>query len=301
MTTPVHAFDQDTGINMTLKYELTSNPLDLFAIDELTGQLQLQNVITDYDKRDYNVIVKASQVDSPLKAALTMVKIEIVDVNEHAPKFERKLYEADVMENADVGTYVTRIRAADADKNRLEYSIVNSHESPFRIDRYEGMVRVNGRLDYEMRQEYVITVSVTDGNFTDSSLVKIRLTNMVDKAPQFEFNNYSFKLKIPYDVYIGQVRANDIERTNKLLYAIKLLDGGDSDLFCISQNGIVYICPSGTVEETDEGKKTNQTRLFNMSDEELRSKFTKSAYRFVMNSFIHFYFLLICASVFVRQ
>ena len=196
MTTPVHAFDQDTGINMTLKYELTSNPLDLFAIDELTGQLQLQNVITDYDKRDYNVIVKASQVDSPLKAALTMVKIEIVDVNEHAPKFERKLYEADVMENADVGTYVTRIRAADADKNRLEYSIVNSHESPFRIDRYEGMVRVNGRLDYEMRQEYVITVSVTDGNFTDSSLVKIRLTNMVDKAPQFEFNNYSFKLNI---------------------------------------------------------------------------------------------------------
>ncbi len=119
----------------------------------MTGQLQLQNVITDYDKRDYNVIVKASQVDSPLKAALTIVKIEIVDVNEHAPKFERKLYEADMMENADVGTYVTRIRAADADKNRLEYSIVNSHESPFRIDRYEGMVRVNERLDYEMRQE----------------------------------------------------------------------------------------------------------------------------------------------------
>lgn len=284
MTSVIHAYDQDTGINMELNYQLTSNPKDLFAIDELTGAIKLQNVITDYDKRDYNVIVKASQRDNPLKSALTMTKIEIVEVNDYPPKFEKALYEADVMENADIGTYVTQIHATDVDKNRLEYSIINSHESPFMIDKFEGILRVNGRLDYEMKREYVLTVSVSDGNFTASALAKVTLTNMVDKAPQFEFNNYSFKLKIPYDVYIGQVRANDIERTKKLLYSIKLLDEADSNLFCISQNGIVYICPSGSEEDM---KRTNQTSLFNLSDEELRAKFTKSEYKFNVSASIY--------------
>lgn len=276
MPVKLDAIDQDTGINSTISYKLTSNPNDLFKIDSTTGQIYLKHFITDFDRTDYNLIVKAVQVDNQLKSALTMVKIEIIDVNEHAPQFEKELYEAKVVENAELDTFVCQINAIDSDQNRIEYSIVNNHESPFLIDRYTGYIRVNGRLDYEMKNEYTITVSANDGIFTATSLVKILLINIVDKAPQFEFNNYNFKLKIPYDVYIGQVRANDVEKTNELKYSILLLDLEDSGLFCISQNGIIYMCPSSSHDSSNLNKNSS---LFNLNDEELKLKFKKSVYR----------------------
>ena len=145
-----------------------------------------------------------------------MVNIEILNVNEYAPVFEKSSYEIKLKENTKLGTLIGRIQAEDRDKNRIEYSILNNHESPFIIDKYKGIIFVNGRLDYEMKSNYLLDVIASDGNFTSQTVVKIDLINIVDKEPYFEFNNYSFKLKIPYDVYIGQVRAIDVEKTEDL-------------------------------------------------------------------------------------
>lgn len=278
MSKEIRALDQDTGINATIIYNLNSNPNKLFAIDQQTGQITLQNSINDYDKTDYNLIVKAVQSDNKLKSALTMVKIEIDNVNEYPPRFEENLYDTTIMENAAPGTFVCRIHALDIDKNRIEYSIINAHETPFKIDKIKGTITVNGHLDYELKKEYVLTASANDGNFTVTTMIKISIINMVDRAPQFEFSSYNFKLKLPHDVYIGQVRAEDIEQTNKMKYVIKPLDPADDQLFCISQNGIIYTCPTITTESKLQNSKN--TSHFNMNTEELASKFTKPAYRF---------------------
>lgn len=67
---------------------------------------------------------------------------------------------------------------------------------------------------------------------------------MVDKAPYFEYNYYSFKIKVPYDVYIGQIRAIDVERTGNLTYLLEFANKNDAQLFCITQTGTIYICAS---------------------------------------------------------
>jgi hypothetical protein len=74
--------------------------------------------------------------------------------------------------------------------------------------------------------------------------VKIEIKNVVDKAPYFEYNYYSFKIKIPYDVYIGQIKAIDVEKTGNLTYSLGFQHQNDSDLFCITQTGTIYICQS---------------------------------------------------------
>lgn len=54
------AYDQDVGINMNVKYSLNTNPEDLFEINEDSGLIKLKHSITDYDKFEYNVVVKVS-------------------------------------------------------------------------------------------------------------------------------------------------------------------------------------------------------------------------------------------------
>ena len=176
-----------------------------------------------------------------------MINILIVDTNDFAPQFEAKTYHAKLHENSPKDTIVTTVKAQDHDKNRLEYSIVNNHESPFVIDRYHGMIRVNGRLDYEMKSKYTIQVVASDGKFADTCSVEIELLNLIDKAPYFEYSNYNFKIKIPNDVYIGQIKAIDVEKTSNLTYSLKFNNTEDSKLFCVSQTGVLYICSSVVV------------------------------------------------------
>ncbi len=277
MPKEIFAQDQDKGINMTVIYQLTTNPNELFEINKQTGQLSLLNPLNNYEKTDYDLIIKAVQTNNPLKSALTMAKIRIIEVNEYPPKFDKAVYEATVMENADLGTLVCQVNAIDIDKNRLEYSFVNHHDqrTPFAIDRYSGSVSVSGRLDYEVKSEYVLTVRASDANFSTTAIVRILLINTVDTAPEFELTSYQFKFRIPHDVYIGQVRAVDIEKTNKLKFSIEPLNPSDTGLFCISQNGIIYICP----KTISSDQTVQSTAKFNFTTTELTARFNKPEYK----------------------
>ena len=53
------------------------------------------------------------------------------------------------------------------------------------------------------------------------------------------------------------------------------------DLFCVSQNGIVYICPSkkNTSNENNLVNATNKTQ-FNLNEAELKSRFNRRMYKF---------------------
>jgi len=255
--------------------------------------LSLHNAISDNDKSEFGLIVKAFQENNPLKSALAMVNIEILNVNEYAPVFEKTSYEIKTKENTKIGTQIGQVKAEDRDRNRIEYSIINNHESPFLIDKHKGILMVNGRLDYEMRSSYSLIIVASDGNHTTQIPCKIYLTNLVDKEPYFEFDNYSFKLKIPYDVYIGQVRAIDVENTGNLKYSLKFNDSADSSLFCISQNGIIYICPSvsSMISQSPKFVNSNESKnyfaLNNLNDEEIKSKFKKNFYTFNVSARIY--------------
>lgn len=219
--------------------------------------------------------MKAYQENNPVRSALTMVNVEILNVNEYPPVFEKNLYEIKVKENTKPGTLIGRVQADDRDKNKIEYQILNNHESPFLIDKHKGILLVNGRLDYELKSSYLLDVLASDGNFSSQSVVRIDIVNTVDKEPYFELENYVFKLKVPYDVYIGQVRATDVENTNSLKYSLKFDDLTDSDLFCISQNGIIYICPLKSTPTTSGLQNDSSS-----SESDMKLRFRKNEYKF---------------------
>ena len=55
-----------------------------------------------------------------------------------------------------------------------------------------GDLMVAGQLDYEVTQQYVMFVGVTDGEFTDQARVVINVLNVNDHNPEFGRSEYFF-------------------------------------------------------------------------------------------------------------
>ena len=88
-----------------------------------------------------------------------------------------------ISENAAAGTNIgTPIVATDADSDTLTYILGSTDASSFSIDRTTGQLRTRGTLDYETKSIYTVTITVSDGNLTDTTTVTINVTN-VDETP----------------------------------------------------------------------------------------------------------------------
>ena len=68
------------------------------------------------------------------------------------------------------------------------------------------------------------------------------MKNVVDKAPYFKFNYYSYNIKVFNEVFIGQIEAIDDEKTGNLTFSLEFENKSDSELFCITQSGVIYFC-----------------------------------------------------------
>jgi hypothetical protein len=247
----------------------------MFEIDETSGQISLARVIDDFNVMEFNLIVRASQADNQMRTAMSMVHVTVLDINKHPPKFDADLYETSVQENIPLDSPVCDVHATDADDNRLTYTLVNAHETPFAVDRRTGAITVSGRVDYEMRARYDLEAQVNDGVHTERAHVRVNVLNIVDKAPHFEYNFYNFKIKVPYDVYVGQIRATDVEATGNLTYRMAFGDSNDSALFCITQTGTIYLCSSILTPKSSESVAISPEDVH-----ELIAQFKKDTYEF---------------------
>ena len=95
-----------------------------------------------------------------------------VEFNEHRPIFETETQTADILEDSPMGTLITTVVAIDLDfantdlsRRDTEYRFMDeasSHDRLFVLDRLTGELRLNGPLDRETRDNYVIMIEATD-------------------------------------------------------------------------------------------------------------------------------------------
>lgn len=117
----VESVDLDLGSGGLVTYNLKNTESGIFHLDSSTGALTLEREL-DFERRpSYNLTVRA--VDHGLPRSLSsscFVEIQVLDVNEnlHRPVFTEFVYEANVMEDAAVGTSVVTLTAADKDLGR---------------------------------------------------------------------------------------------------------------------------------------------------------------------------------------
>ncbi|KAH8870920.1 Protocadherin Fat 4 [Schistosoma japonicum] len=236
----VMAIDKDEGINGTVVYSLTNvrpraEP-PLLSINSTSGHIYLlRSLPLDWTGRQIEAIVAA--IDGGGLSSTAIVNIHLVA--ENGPQFSSTLYSAAVLESVPIGEAVTSIEAISRNNDAsLIYRIVNIksikrlptssidlfhdfkeqdfmtlEDCPFGVEFNTGVVRVSGRLDYEVSTHYLLLIEVIDtqSGFAARVNLMINVTDVNDVSPIFSVAEYSVSVSenVPIGYRILTLKAYD--------------------------------------------------------------------------------------------
>ena len=183
----VSAADEDK--DDTLTYSLGGTDVSSFSIDSSSGQLRTSAALDYETKTSYSVTITVS--DGNLGKDTISVTINITDVDESptniAPTFtDGESTTRTVAENTASGVDIgSAVSATDEDKDdTLTYSLGGTDASSFSIDSSSGQLRTSAALDYEAKDSYSVTITVSDGKGgSDTISITINITDVDETVP----------------------------------------------------------------------------------------------------------------------
>ncbi len=170
----ISATDANSGD--TLSYTLSGADASSFSIVSTSGQLQAKAALDYETKSSYTVTITVS--DGTATDSIT-VTINVTDVDENrAPVFTAGTTTTrSIAENTATGVNIgTTVSATDADSDTLTYSLGETDAASFSIVSTSGQLQTKSALNYELKNSYSVTITVSDGNGgTDSVIVTINV------------------------------------------------------------------------------------------------------------------------------
>ncbi|XP_045608618.2 cadherin-89D [Procambarus clarkii] len=246
-----------------------------FAIDAKTGVVTVAGIL----EGDHFYLVNVSATDGGGLSSYSSVSIAVFDVNDHSPRFERPVYNFEVVEGEYLVGEVGKVLAYDQDKGNnaeIHYQIIfyknSSYDQvfPFRVVETSGTILATGSVDREEREVYEFSVVATDmgePQLSSSVLVHIDIIDVNDHSPVFYgykeviyppdvFEHTSFEPSngnftpvymavvsenTPKNTIITKIFANDSDASSSGNGIILYkLEGGEDKFAIDSKNGSVY-------------------------------------------------------------
>uniref|UniRef100_A0A8C6QNB5 FAT atypical cadherin 2 n=1 Tax=Nannospalax galili TaxID=1026970 RepID=A0A8C6QNB5_NANGA len=229
-----------------LRYALKPSPgSSAFKLNAHTGLITTTKLVDFHDQAQYQLHVRASP-----GPATTMVIIDIVDCNNHAPVFNRSSYDSTLDENIPPGTSILTVTATDwdhGDNGHVTYAIAGPKAVPFSIDPYLGVISTTKPMDYElMKRIYTFRVRASDWGspFRQEKEVSVslRLKNLNDNQPMFEEVNCTVSLRqdTPVGKSIMAMSAIDVDELQNLRYEI--VSGNEQEHFHLNHfSGVISL------------------------------------------------------------
>nr|XP_030131496.3 cadherin-23 isoform X1 [Taeniopygia guttata] len=222
----VHATDNDVGTYGKVSYFFSDDP-DRFSLDKDTGVIILTARLDFETTQRYTLTVIAR--DGGGEETTGRVRINVLDVNDNVPTFQKEAYLGALRENEPSVTQVVRLRASDEDSppnNQISYSIVqaSAFRDYFDITMSEGygVIIVNHPLDYEQVANGVIylTVMAKDaGNPPLNSTVPVTIEVFDENDNPPTFSKPSYVIAVMEDIMAGAtvlfLNATDMDRSRE--------------------------------------------------------------------------------------
>jgi len=157
-----------------VKYTLRHSDVSqqVFDLDRSTGALIVAGRVDRETKATYEMEVHALDTGASTnpQSSSVSVRVEVLDVNDNAPRWPDDPVVVTVAEDAAVGSVVYNFTAADGDADanaELRYTVVRqpAHRGPepaFSLDPLTGMLTLVEPLDYETTREYLMVIRATD-------------------------------------------------------------------------------------------------------------------------------------------
>ncbi|CAK7322247.1 Protocadherin alpha-13 [Vulpes lagopus] len=215
------ASDADIGINSALTYRI--NPNEYFALDtqnnhrEQTSSLSLvlKKSLDREQIQEHSLLLTANDGGKPELTGTVQLLITILDVNDNAPEFDQFIYKVTVLEDAFNGTLVIKLNATDLDDG-TNGDIIYSFRRPvspavlyaFMINPNSGEIRTKGKLDFEEKKLYEISVEATDKSnipMAGHCTILVEILDINDNTPEITIT--SLALPVPEDAQVGTVIA----------------------------------------------------------------------------------------------
>ncbi|XP_045534193.1 neural-cadherin isoform X1 [Papilio machaon] len=212
----VHATDEDKGVNGQVKYSIVQQPNQKgtkFTVDEETGEVSTNKVFDREgdDGKFVSVTVKATDQGEPSLEGVCSFTVEITDVNDNPPLFDRQKYVENVKQDASIGTNILRVSASDedADNNGAIVYTLTAPYNPADIDYFEiqpesGWIVLKKPLD---RDRYRLRVRASDRGDPPSSAdvdVELDVVDRNNKPPIWDMSTYG-PVHIKENVTVGTV------------------------------------------------------------------------------------------------
>ncbi|KAM8910668.1 protocadherin gamma-A10-like isoform 37-T37 [Spinachia spinachia] len=206
----------------------------------------------------YNITVTCSDKGVPPLSSSVTLTLQISDVNDNAPDFERSSYEAYIVENNTPGLSIFSVKARDADWNqnaRVSYILEDSSVNGVPVSSYvsvsadSGVIHAVRSFDYEQIKDFHFRVKAQDGGsppLSSNVTVKVLIQDQNDNPPQVLYpvqtGGSLVAEMVPRSADVGylvtKVVAVDVDSGQNAWLSYKLQKATDRALFEVGlQNG----------------------------------------------------------------
>ncbi|XP_035985930.1 protocadherin gamma-A11-like [Fundulus heteroclitus] len=281
----------------------------------------------------FNITVTCSDEGVPSLSSSVTLTLQISDVNDNAPVFERSSYEAYIVENNTPGLFIFTVKATDADWNqnaRVSYILEDSSVNGVPVSSYvsvsadSGVIHAVRSFDYEQIKDFQFRIKAQDGGsppLSSNVTVKMLIQDQNDNPPQVLYpvqtGGSVVAEMVPRSADVGylvtKVVAVDVDSGQNAWLSYKLQKATDRALFEVgSQNGEIRtirqvtdkdaVKQRLTVTVEDNGQPSRSaTVIFNVavadSFPEVLSEFTDFPHDKEYNDNLTFYLVLALAVV----
>ncbi|XP_054872516.1 protocadherin beta-16-like [Amphiprion ocellaris] len=259
VVTMINIEDLDSGENGNVKCFISENVP--FILKASTNNFYSLVTDSDLDRErasEYNISVTCSDEGVPSLSSSVTLTLQISDVNDNEPVFERSSYEAYIVENNTPGVSIFTVRATDADWNqnaRVSYILEDSSVNGVPVSSYvsisadSGVIHAVRSFDYEQIKDFHFRVKAQDGGsppLSSNVTVKMMIQDQNDNPPQVLYpvqtGGSVVAEMVPRSADVGylvtKVVAVDVDSGQNAWLSYKLQKATDRALFEVgSQNG----------------------------------------------------------------
>ncbi|XP_069125633.1 protocadherin Fat 4-like [Argopecten irradians] len=259
----IQATDDDA--DSSLIYTITSITSTYIHIDSTSGLVTIDGSINAVDNGTITFSVSVTDGKHVVPAN---VRVNVIDVNDNAPRFTNSTYTFHVKEEIDY-IFVGKVMATDedpGDNGKLRYSILTPWDNVFSVNE-TGHIEVKSKLDREALISDQITMSVTardlgTPSFMSIAIVLVHVQDVNDHAPKFQENamnisidegrlvNYQIQAYdedegTNHEIYyvIGSKNISRVEIQNNTLRSKAPLTYGVYEVDIIAHNTVPYTVP----------------------------------------------------------
>ncbi|CAN2391291.1 homophilic cell adhesion via plasma membrane adhesion molecules, partial [Pristimantis euphronides] len=234
------AEDPDTGSNSVQSYKLSDN--QYFTLNEDNNpdgstflELILDKPLDRETQSLHELILTAMDGGKPVRSGTAVIRIIVTDANDNFPIFTQPVYKVSANENTAVNTTIITVNSTDKDEGvngRVTYSFSktsgNVHRTgAFSIHPVTGDIKTHRKLDFELTQNYELSVQAKDGGgLVAHCKVLIEVIDENDNAPEISIPSLS--TPIPEDsapgTIIALIKVNDQDSGKNGEVDCKLID-----------------------------------------------------------------------------